>query len=95
MRGSGSRGSGSLLSQLPGFLGLATVVAETDLVATVPREIGEVLAHSGRLKVLKCLAKVPSFTVKQYWHIRMHHDAPNRWLRGVCASLYTKERRGA
>lgn len=77
-----------VLLQLPGFLGLATVVAETDLVATVPRQIGETLARQGGLQVLPCPVKVPSYTVKQYWHARMHHDPANRWLRGVCASLY-------
>lgn len=77
-----------VLLQLPGFLGLATVVAQTDLLATVPRQIGETLARDGGLKVLDCPVPVPTFTVKQYWHARMHHDAANRWLRGVCASLY-------
>lgn len=77
-----------VLLQLPGFLGLATVVAETDLVATVPRQIGETLARQGGLKALPCPVKVPTFTVKQYWHARMHYDPANRWLRGLCASLY-------
>jgi DNA-binding transcriptional LysR family regulator len=82
-----------VLLQIPGFLGLSTVVAETDLIATVPREIGETLARAGGLRVLKCPVKVPTFAVKQYWHLRMHHDAANRWLRGVCASIYTKRLR--
>jgi DNA-binding transcriptional LysR family regulator len=82
-----------VLLQLPGFLGLATVVAETDLIATVPREIGETVARNAGLKVLKCPFDVPTFTVKQYWHVRMHNDAANRWLRGVCATIYTRRKR--
>lgn len=77
-----------VLLQLPGFLGLAKVVAQTDLVATVPRQIGEALARDAGLKVLNCPVAIPAFTVKQYWHARVHHDSANRWLRGVCASLY-------
>ncbi|WP_066336375.1 LysR family transcriptional regulator [Azohydromonas lata] len=77
-----------VLLRLPGFLGLATVVADTDLVATVPRQIGETLARNGGLKVLACPIAVPRYTVKQYWHARMHHDPANRWLRNLCASLY-------
>lgn len=76
--------------QLPSFLGLARVVAETDLIATVPREIGETVASNSGLRVLKCPFEVPTFTVKQYWHARMHNDDANRWLRGVCAALYTR-----
>jgi DNA-binding transcriptional LysR family regulator len=79
-----------VLLQVPGFLGLSAVVAQTDLVATVPREIGETLARNAGLKVLRCPFKVPSFTVKQYWHLRMHHDAAHRWLRGACAAIYSK-----
>jgi hypothetical protein len=30
---------------------------------------------------------VPSFTVKQYWHARFHHDPANRWLREQVAGL--------
>lgn len=77
-----------VLLRIPGFLGLATVVRQTDLVATVPQQIGETLAHNGGLALYKCPVKVPTFTVKQYWHARLHHDPVNRWLRGVCASIF-------
>lgn len=74
--------------ELPGFLGLAPIVATTDLIATLPRQIGETLARMNGLKVLPCPVPIPSFTVKLHWHARYHHDAANRWLRGVCASLF-------
>lgn len=77
-----------VLLRIPGFLGLATVVRETDLVATVPRQIGETLARTGGLALFKCPVKVPTFTVKQYWHARLHHDPAHRWLRGVCAGIF-------
>lgn len=81
-----------VLLQLPSFLGLATIVAETDLVATVPREIGESLARTGGLRMLKCPFDPPVFTVKQYWHVRMHHDPAHRWLRSACASIYSHKK---
>lgn len=81
---------------LPGFLGLATVVASTDLVATLPRHIGETLAQINGLKVFTCPVAIPGFTVKQHWHARFHNDAGNLWLRGVCASLFMDRKvRGA
>ncbi|NDP43879.1 MAG: LysR family transcriptional regulator [Aromatoleum sp.] len=73
--------------ELPGFLGLGAIVSSTDLIATVPRTIGEALARMGPMKVFACPVKVPTFTVKQYWHARYHHDPGVRWLRGVCAQL--------
>ena len=76
--------------ELPGFLGLAAIVAATDLIATVPRTIGETLARMGPIKVFPCPLKIPTFMVKQYWHARYHHDPGVRWLRGVCAQLFAR-----
>ncbi len=76
--------------ELPGFLGLAAIVSSTDLIATVPRTIGESLARTNTIKVFACPVRVPSFAVKQYWHQRYHRDAGLRWLRGVCAELFTR-----
>lgn len=36
-----------LLLKLPGFLGLGATVSATDLMATIPRHIGETLARGG------------------------------------------------
>lgn len=74
--------------RLPGFLGLPAIVSTTDLVATLPRHIGETLARVAGLQVLPCPVPIPGFTVKQHWHARYHHDGASRWLRGVCAELF-------
>ncbi len=76
--------------ELPGFLGVAAIVSSTDLIATVPRTIGEELAKTAGIRVFPCPVKVPSFPVKQYWHARYHHDPGLRWLRGVCAELFVQ-----
>jgi DNA-binding transcriptional LysR family regulator len=76
--------------ELPGFLGLAAIVSATDLIATVPRTIGETLAQMGPIKVFPCPIKIPTFMVKQYWHARYHHDPGVRWLRAACAQLFAR-----
>ncbi len=78
--------------ELPGFLGLGAIVASTDLVATLPRQIGEALAASAGLAVHACPIAVPPFTVKQHWHARAHQDGANRWLRSVVATLFLQPR---
>lgn len=80
---------------LPGFLGLPAIVSTTDLIATLPRQIGETLAQIGGLRVLKCPLPIPSFMVKQHWHARYHYEGGNRWLRGLCARLFLKSRKSA
>jgi DNA-binding transcriptional LysR family regulator len=75
---------------LPGFLGLAAIVSTTDLIATLPRHIGETLAGSSGLRVYACPVTIPTFTVKQHWHARYHQEPANRWLRGVVATLFMR-----
>ena len=81
-----------VLLELPGFLGLPAIVSTTDLIATLPRHIGETLAKTSGLSVFACPFPIPSFIVKQHWHARYHRDAGNRWLRGVCAGLFQRRR---
>ena len=76
-----------VMLSLPGFLGLAATVSASDLVATLPRQIGELLARNAGLRVLACPFRVPPFTVKQHWHARFHQDPANRWLREQVAGL--------
>jgi hypothetical protein len=53
------------------------------------------LARTAGLNVFPCPLSIPSFSVKQHWHARYHHDAANRWLRAVCVRLFaTKRPRG-
>ncbi len=77
--------------QLPGYLGLSVITRTTDLIATLPRQMGETLAGIGELSVFACPFFIPSFVAKQHWHARVHHDAANRWLRGICADLLQKK----
>ena len=74
--------------ELPGFLGLNAIVSTTDLIATLPRHIGETLAERGGVTVHACPVAIPNFTVKQHWHARYHNDSGNRWLRGTLAALF-------
>jgi DNA-binding transcriptional LysR family regulator len=77
--------------ELPGFLGLPAIVGTTDLIATLPRHIGETLAHYYGLRVLDCPLAIAGFTVKQYWHARFHHDPASQWLRDVCGELFQQQ----
>lgn len=90
-----SRVARHIALSVPGFLGLASILATTDLLGTLPRQIGETLAQASGLQVLPCPIAIPGFTVKQHWHARFHHDPGSRWLRGVCAELFMARRRRA
>jgi len=74
--------------ELPGFLGLGSIIRTTDLIATLPRNIGETLAEMNDIAVHSCPFSVDGFAVRQHWHAKYHHEAGNRWLRGVVAELF-------
>ena len=70
---------------LTGFLGIGKVIASTDLITTLPRNIGETLARLNELQILECPVRIPTYMIKQYWHARYHRDPGNQWLRRLCS----------
>ena len=78
--------------RLPDFLGLAPIVAASDLLVTVPERLGEVMKQSGGVKTFAPPIPLPTYAVKQHWHERYHHDPATRWLRGVFAELFADRR---
>ena len=75
--------------QLPSFLGVARIVAQTELLAIVPYRYGASMMDSEDIRMLPAPVDLPSFQVKQHWHERYHADASNRWLRQAFADLFT------
>ncbi|HTT11559.1 MAG TPA: LysR family transcriptional regulator [Burkholderiaceae bacterium] len=73
--------------KVPTFLGVARLVAQTELVVIVPRRLGEALAQQERVRVLEPPVPLPPYAVKQHWHERFHTDAANAWLRKTLAEV--------
>lgn len=73
--------------RVPSFLGVARIVAETQLIATVPLRYGEVMALREPVRVLPVPYALPGYDVKQHWHERFHTDPGNVWLRRTIAEL--------
>jgi DNA-binding transcriptional LysR family regulator len=76
--------------QIPNFVAVAFVIEQTDLIITIPRRLGEVLAGRGQYRCLPVPVPLPEYTVKQHWHERFHRDPGNRWLRSVIAELLSE-----
>jgi DNA-binding transcriptional LysR family regulator len=74
--------------KVPSFLGVARLVAQTELLVIVPRRLGETLAQQERVRLLDPPVHLPAFAVKQHWHERFHSDAANAWLRQTLAALF-------
>jgi DNA-binding transcriptional LysR family regulator len=63
------------------FVTAAIIVANGDMLVTVPHEIVAELEVTRSLQVLPLPLSLPDFTVQLYWHPRYHSDQANQWLR--------------
>jgi DNA-binding transcriptional LysR family regulator len=74
--------------RLPSFLGLARIVAQTELLGIVPRSLAETFVQQEPVRMLNLPIDVPHYFVKQHWHARFHTDPANMWLRRLIAQLF-------
>lgn len=79
-----------MVLRVPSYLGVARIVAQTDLLAIVPRLFGQALVSQDAVKLLEPPVALPSYTVKQHWHERFNRDAGNIWLRNTVAELFSR-----
>ncbi|HSW03080.1 LysR family transcriptional regulator [Aquabacterium sp.] len=75
--------------RVPSFLGVARIVAQTELLVIVPRVLGNTLASQERVQLLEPPVPLPAYKVKQHWHERFNADAGNVWLRRTMADLFS------
>jgi len=78
--------------RVPSFLGVARIVAQTELLVIVPRLLGNALASQEQVQLLEPPVPLPHYKVKQHWHERFNADAGNTWLRKVLAQLFQGQR---
>jgi DNA-binding transcriptional LysR family regulator len=81
-----------IVLRVPSFLGVARIVAQTEFLVIVPRQLGMALAAQDRVQVLEPPLPLPNYKVKQHWHERFHADAGSIWLRQTMAMLFMATR---
>lgn len=65
----------------PHFLVAPLVIAESDLVLTIPRRMAAALEGRLGLVQVEPPVELPNFAVAMFWHERTHADAAHAWLR--------------
>ena len=74
--------------RVPNFMSIPHIVAETDLLATLPRAFCIALKDSPiKLRGYDHPVKLPSIDVKLLWHERFHSDPAHKWLRERIVSI--------
>lgn len=78
--------------RLPHFVAVPYIVAESDLVVTVPEKLALKAAGPFGLVVRPLPLALPPFEVNVFWHQRVHREAGNRWLRDQLVQLFAEDR---
>jgi len=81
--------------RVPSFIGMGPILANTDLIAMLPEQLGTFFAQAGRVKLVEVPFEIPSYHIYQLWHERMRHDPANRWFRKVIAELFMNKKEAA
>jgi DNA-binding transcriptional LysR family regulator len=74
--------------QLPHFVSVPWIAAETDLVVTAPQKLAGRVAGPLGLVVRALPLALPPFEVNLFWHQRVHADPGHQWLRGLWVELF-------
>ena len=73
----------------PHFLGIARLIAKSDMLAAVPHALGLVYGTAANgLKTVRLPFESPHIELKQHWHRKVHKDARHIWLRGIVSELF-------
>lgn len=78
-----------IAARVPRFLSLPLLVAASDLLATVPRPLGTMLAGAA-VKVADHPLDLPQIDIQMLWHERVHRDPASQWLRQRLAEVFAR-----
>lgn len=68
---------------------LPSVVAQSDMIMTIPRRLADsFLVLGAALRKVELPFPLPAVEVRQYWHCRFQHDARSMWLRSLIARAF-------
>lgn len=70
------------------FLSLPSIIAATDMIATVPRSIADYYTRLENLRIVALPIGIKPVPIRQFWHPRFHTDPAVRWLRESVARLF-------
>ena len=69
--------------RIPRLAAIPFAVATSDLLVTIPEDLGMLFQKFLPIKLLPMPLALPGIQIKQYWHERLHADPGHRWLRNV------------
>lgn len=75
--------------ELSHFMSLLPIVENSQLIATVPRDLADFFVHHGDVRYVDTPMKSPTIDVHLFWHQRFQKDPAHIWLRQVIHRLFS------
>jgi DNA-binding transcriptional LysR family regulator len=73
---------------VPYLSGLASIVAATDLVLTLPLGMAATMTKVANVRIFDFPIDLPAFDLTIQWPERVHRDAGHQWLRDTLTKIY-------
>ena len=80
--------TGNIRLEIPHFLVLPRILAETDLAVLMPARLSAAFASMGDYAEWRPRIGMPAFAVSVHWYWRFTGDPGNRWLREQIVTLF-------
>jgi len=74
----------------PHFMSAPLLIAQSDLITTVPQAVGTTYASLAGLRLLRPPIDIPPIELQQFWHRRVHADPAVRWFRALISELFLR-----
>ncbi|MES2534240.1 MAG: LysR family transcriptional regulator [Pseudomonadota bacterium] len=74
---------------VPHFVAVSHIVANSDMVATVPERYARESAGPFGLKYVKHPVPLPEIIINIFWHAKFNKDPATQWLRGVIFEAFS------
>jgi DNA-binding transcriptional LysR family regulator len=79
--------SRKIVSIVPHFLSAPLIIAQTDMVLTLPYRIAENFLQMTPLKLLQTPIELPSYQLSMIWHPLYEKDPADQWLRKLIRTV--------
>ena len=79
--------SRTIAMTLPTFAGVYRAVAESDMVAMMPKLLARKVAPTAGLSLYEAPVAVPGPLISMIWHRRASHNPAHQWMRGLIAGV--------
>jgi DNA-binding transcriptional LysR family regulator len=67
--------------RIPHFLAASYIVANSNLIVTLPRRLGMLLSDNKKISIVEVPFKMPDFSIYLYWHSKNQNNPIHQWVR--------------